>query len=108
MSYTILSDNDLNNLDVPALIQKQDYLRHTIDVVWQSVECLEQSAFAAERSRRGLLSFEDEALIRANVNWRDRSFLDVLYVDLEKVNRQIASRKKQEKSESPNPPASLY
>jgi hypothetical protein len=92
MSYTILSDNDLNNLDLPALIQKQDYLRHTIDIAWQSVKCLEQSALGAERSRRGLLSFEDETWIRANVSSRHQSFLDALHIDLERVDRQIAAR----------------
>jgi hypothetical protein len=73
------------------LIQEAERLRRTIEVAWQSVQSLEQSALSAARLKDGPLDSEREAWIRATVRSKDQVFLDSLYIDLEVVTNQIAS-----------------
>jgi hypothetical protein len=73
------------------LIEEEDRLKRTIELVWQSIKSLEQSALSAERSKGGHLTSEREAWIRATVYSKDQATLDSLYLDLEEVTKQIAT-----------------
>ena len=77
--------------DVTALIEKRRKLENAIEVAWQCSQSLIRSALAAECARRGSLTLDDELSIRASVGARDRSYLDSLYIDLERVKTQVAS-----------------
>jgi hypothetical protein len=79
-------DNQLERLEA-----EKGRLRLTIELAWRSVESLEQTVLSAERLNRGQLSSEQEAWIRATVRSRDQLFLDSLYLDLERVSKQISS-----------------
>jgi len=66
------------------------FLKRTIDVTTDIIQWRQQMALSHERVKRGHLSLEEEASIRSE-SWRDRMFLDSLYIDLDKLTIQIAS-----------------
>jgi hypothetical protein len=72
------------------LHQQQEQLKRTIDVTTDIIKWRQQMALGHERVKRGRLSLEEEASIRSE-SWRDKMFLDSLYIDLDKLTIQIAS-----------------
>ena len=90
MRCTIQEQYESISAELTALIEKQQQLELTCEVVLQSNRCLMISALAAERGRRGPLTREDESSIRSSVKAIDKNYLDSLEIDLETVNKQIA------------------
>jgi hypothetical protein len=75
-----------------ALVEKQRQLELEIKVACEITGWRSQMAIAAERTKRGRLTWAQELSIRTSAdNWRDRNYIDSLEIDLETVIKQIAS-----------------
>ena len=93
MSSMLQGDKERITPSLPALKEKKRQLKLEIKVACGIIERPSQMVIGAERARRVRpLTCAEEFSIRSSAfNWQDRNYLDSLYIELEKVTKQIAS-----------------
>ncbi|HXI23314.1 MAG TPA: hypothetical protein VNG71_05515 [Pyrinomonadaceae bacterium] len=81
------------NTDLTALKEKLQVIERARNVACGIIDWRTQMAIGIEAARRGRpLTCVEELSIRASAcDWQTRIHLDSLYIELERVNAQIAS-----------------